>query len=40
MTDFKDFHTVKDLKFDVKKLQHGLKEVLNIKKYDDVYYDS
>ena len=32
---FEDFHTVKDLKFDVKKLQSALKEVLSIKKYDD-----
>ena len=35
MNNFKDFHTVKDLKFDVKKLQEGLKQVLKIKKYDD-----
>ena len=35
MNDFRDFHTVKDLKFDVNKLQLGLKEVLKIKKYDD-----
>ncbi|SVE49666.1 uncharacterized protein METZ01_LOCUS502520, partial [marine metagenome] len=35
MNNFKDFHTVKDLKFDVKKLQEGLKQVLKIKNYDD-----
>ena len=34
MNSFKDFHTVKDLKFDVKKLQEGLKQVLKIKNYD------
>ena len=34
MDDFKDFHTVKDLKFDPKKLQEGLKQILKIKKYD------
>ena len=34
MTDFTDFHTVKDLKFDVKKLQKSLDEVLKIKKFD------
>ena len=35
MTNFSDFHTVNDLKFDIKKLQQGLKQILNIKKYDD-----
>ena len=35
MTDFKDFHRVKDLQFDVKKLQEGLSQVLKIKKYDN-----
>ena len=35
MNNFDDFHTVKDLKFDVKKLQKGLKEVLKIKNYDN-----
>ena len=35
MNSFKDFHTVKDLKFDVKKLQEGLKQVLKIKNYDN-----
>ena len=34
MNDFKDFHTVKDLRFDVKKLRTALNEVLKIKKYD------
>ena len=34
MNNFADFHTVKDLKFDTKKLQTALKEVLKIKKYD------
>ena len=34
MTDFTNFHTVKDLKFDTDKLQNALKEVLKIKKYD------
>ena len=35
MNSFKDFHTVKNLKFDVKKLQEGLKQVLKIKNYDN-----
>tara|TARA_Y100001960_G_C14757959_1_gene872316 strand:+ start:2011 stop:2601 length:591 start_codon:yes stop_codon:yes gene_type:complete len=35
MTNFSDFHTVKDLKFDPEKLQEALKQVLKIKKYDD-----
>ena len=30
-----NFHTLKDLKFDPKKLQEALKKVLHIKKYDD-----
>ena len=34
MDNFKDFHTVKDLKFDPKKLQVALKKILKIKKYD------
>ena len=34
MDNFNDFHTVSDLKFDVKKLQEGLHEILKIKKYD------
>ena len=34
MNNFSDFHTVENLKFDVTKLQNGLNEVLNIKKYD------
>ncbi len=32
---FKDFHTVKDLKFDITKLQNALKQTLSIKEYDD-----
>ena len=35
MDQFKDFHTVKDLKFDIKKLQGALEQVLARKKYDD-----
>ena len=35
MINSDNFHTVKDLKFDPKKLQEGLKKVLKIKKYDD-----
>ena len=34
MDQFRDFHTVKDLKFDIAKLQEGLKEVLKVKSYD------
>ena len=34
MLDYKDFHTVKDIKFDVAKLQEALKQVLKIKNYD------
>ena len=34
MTNFSDFHTVKDLKFDITKLQESLNEVLEIKNYD------
>jgi len=34
MNTFKDFHTVEDLKFDVKKLQDSLKNVLQMKDYD------
>ena len=34
MDIFKDFHTVKDLKFDPEKLKEGLKQILKIKKYD------
>ena len=34
MNNFNDFHTIKDLKFDITKLQESLKEVLKIKKYD------
>ena len=32
--NFNDFHTVQDIKFDLHKLQQGLKEVLKIKNYD------
>ena len=35
MTNSKDFHVVQNLKFDPKKLQEALKEVLKIKNYDD-----
>ena len=35
MNNFNDFHTVKEMKFDIDKLQEGLKEVLKIKNYDD-----
>ena len=34
MNNFNDFHTVKEMKFDIDKLQEGLKEVLKIKNYD------
>ena len=33
MSNFQDFHTVKDTKFDIEKLQTALKEVLKIKNY-------
>ena len=32
---FKDFHTVNNLRFDIKKLQSALKQVLSKKSYDD-----
>ena len=35
MDNFKDFHTVKNLKFNVQKLEQSLKEVLKIQKYDN-----
>jgi len=35
MNNFSDFHTVKDLKFDVNKLQESLYQVLKIKDYDN-----
>ena len=35
MDNFSDFHTVRDLKFSVQKLQSALKKVLEIKKYDN-----
>ena len=34
MNQFKDFHTVKNLKFDLSKLQNSLNQILKIKKYD------
>ena len=34
MDNFSDFHTIKDLKFDIVKLQESLAEVLKIKNYD------
>ena len=35
MNTLNNFHTVKNLKFDIKKLQKGLNEVLKIKNYDN-----
>ena len=35
MNNFKDFHKVENLKFDINKLQKSLSDVLKIKKYDD-----
>jgi hypothetical protein len=35
MNNFKDFHTVKDLKFDIGELQNSLKEVLKMHDYDN-----
>ena len=35
MTNSKDFHTVDDLKFDIKKLHKALHHVLKIRSYDD-----
>ena len=34
MVDFKDFHKVKNMHFDIPKLKKGLEEVLKIKNYD------
>ena len=34
MSNFSDFQTIKDLKFDISKLQKSLKDVLKIKEYD------
>ena len=34
MNNFEDFNTVKNLKFDINKLQKSLKQVLSIKKYN------
>jgi len=33
MSDFSDFRTVDNLKFDVSKLQNALQQILHIKKY-------
>ena len=33
MSNFSDFHTVEDLRFDIGKLQEGLREVLKLKNY-------
>jgi len=33
MSDFKDFHKVKNMLFNVSKLKKGLEEVLKIKNY-------
>ena len=35
MNNFNNFHTVKDLKFDILKLRTALKQVLSRKSYDD-----
>ena len=35
MDQFKDFHKVKDVKFDIVKLKEALKQVLSRKSYDD-----
>ena len=35
MDNYSDFHIVKDLKFNVQKLQSALKQILKVKKYDD-----
>ena len=34
MTEYKDFHKVQDLHFDVSKLKNGLEEILKIRNYD------
>ena len=34
MNNFADFHTVKNMKFDINELKESLKEILSIKKYD------
>ena len=36
MDNFSDFHTIKDLKFDIVKLQESLAEVLKIKASDKI----
>ena len=35
MSQFNDFHKVKDLNFDISKLRVSLEEILKIKKYDN-----
>ena len=35
MNNFEDFHTLKELRFDIKKLQTALNQILKIKKYDN-----
>ena len=35
MDNYSDFHTVKNLKFNVQKLQGALKQILKIKRYDN-----
>ena len=35
MSDFKDFHKVKNIHFDLQKLKVGLGEVLKISNYDN-----
>ena len=34
MVDFKDFHKVQDMHFDIPKLKKGLVEVLKVRNYD------
>ncbi len=35
MNNLSDFHTLKDLRFDIKRLKESLSEILKIKKYDN-----
>ena len=37
MINFNDFHTIKDLHFDIRKLQSGLSEILKMKNYDNAH---
>ena len=37
MINFNDFHTIKDLRFDISKLQSGLSEILKTKNYDSAH---